>query len=186
MFLDQFPIRVSGERIVAFDWHQVSDAFRFNSRSCERLSDQYVLPDGVLQSFREVADAKRDGDLVIVLSHIHQSQYNGDQLLWAVYINQLPIDLVVITKERCGVAGKLYALGALSPYSTECCLVDDNIEIALEFAAFNEHFPSESRLEFFHVRVPKKPTCEETGFPSAWNVQGHLAGIRDFLNRGRH
>ena len=73
-------------------------------------------------------------------------------------------------------------LGALSPYSTECCLVDDNIEIALEFAAFNEHFGSNSRLEFFHGRVPKKPTCEETGFPY---VQGHLAGIREFLNRGR-
>ena len=78
--VSQFPIRLPGERIVAFDWHQVSDTFRFNSRSCERLSDQYILPDGVLGAFREVANAKREGDLVIVLSHIHQSQYNRDQL----------------------------------------------------------------------------------------------------------
>lgn len=134
MFL--FPIRVSGERIVAIDWHQVSDTFRFNSRSFERLSDQYVLPDGVLQSFREVANAKRDGDLVIVLSHIHELRYNRDQLLWAVYINQLPIDLIVITKSGVGCR-EVVCVGALSPYSTECCLVDDNIEIALEFAAFN-------------------------------------------------
>ena len=91
----------------------------------------------------------------------------------------------MITKERCGVAGKLFALGALSPYSTTCCLVDDNIEIALEFAAFNERYRDITNLEFFHVRVPRKPTCEETGFPSAWNVQGHLAGIRCFLSRGR-
>ena len=89
----------------------MSDTFRFNSRSCERLSERYVLPDGVLQSFREVANAERDGDLVIVLSHIHQSQYNRDQLLWAVYINQLPIDLIVITKERCGVAGEVVRAG---------------------------------------------------------------------------
>ena len=109
-----------------------------------------MLPKGILQSFREVANAKREGDLVIVLSHIHQSQYNRDQLLWAVHVNQLPIDLVVITKERCGPAGKLYALGALNPLSTQCCLVDDNIEIALEFAAFNEKFGRQrSSLKFF-------------------------------------
>ena len=169
---------------MAIDWHQVSDSFRVNFRVCQRLTEDYVLPDGILQSFREVANAKREGDLVIVLSHIHQSQYNRDQLLWAVHVNQLPIDLVVITKERCGPAGKLYALGALNPLSTQCCLVDDNIEIALEFAAFNERFGRQrSDLKFFHVKVPRKPACED--FPSEWNLREHLAGIKDFLNRGR-
>jgi len=33
--------------------------------------------------------------------------------------------------------------------------MDDNIEIALEFAAFNERFGSGSHLNFFHVKVVK-------------------------------
>ena len=99
----------------------------------------------------------------------------------------MPIDLGVITKERCAVAGKLFALNQSSFDDVLCVAwcMDDNIEIALEFARFNERYRDFTTLEFFHVRVPRKPTCEKTGFPSAWNVQGHLAGIRNFLSRGR-
>ena len=62
--------------------------------------------------------------------------------------------------------------------------MDDNIEIALEFTAFNERFGRQrSDLRFFHVKVPRKPACED--FPSEWDLQEHLAGIKDFLNRGR-
>ncbi|MCV6611489.1 MAG: hypothetical protein OIF55_12020, partial [Amphritea sp.] len=106
---------------------------------------------------------KRPGDLLVVISHIHESQYNKDQLLWTIFQNQPAIDLVIITKERCGVAGKLYAVGALSPWSTTCCLIDGSLEIALEFARFNQYC-KQSCLEFFHIRVPRKPTAEETGF----------------------
>ena len=182
--VDHFPIRTGGERICAVDWHQVSDSFRTGARYCERLSDQYILPRGVVRAFEELASAKRDGDLIIILSHIHQSEFNKNQLLWSVFVNKLPVDLVVVTKERCGPAGKLFALGALNPYSTENCLVDDNIEIALEFAAFIERFgPHRSKLKFFHVKVPRKPICHD--FPSEWNIGLHVDAIKNFLNQGR-
>ena len=48
--ITEYPIRLAGERIVAFDWHQVSDTFRFNSRSCDRIGDRYELPRGVSQA----------------------------------------------------------------------------------------------------------------------------------------
>lgn len=110
---------------MVFDWHQVFDTFRFNFRSFERLSDWYLSPDGVLQSFREVANAKRDGELWSIFSHIQQAQYNRDQLLWAVYINQLPINLIVIMKHRYGIAGKLYAFDALSAFTSNVGLTAD-------------------------------------------------------------
>ena len=91
---------------------------------------------------------------------------------------------MVVTKERCGPAGKLFALGALNPYSTENCLVDGNIEIALEFAAFIERFGSHrSKLRFFHVKVPRKPICHD--FPSEWNIGLHVEAIKNFLNQDR-
>ena len=101
--------------MVAFDWHQVSDTFRHNAGSCDRIGDRYELPKGVLGAWSAVDSWKRPGDLLVIISHIHESQYNKDQLLWTIYQNQPKVDLVIITKERCGVAGKLYALGALSP-----------------------------------------------------------------------
>ncbi len=179
--VNHFPIRIGGERICAVDWHQVSDSFRTGARYCERLSDQYILPRGVVRAFEELASAKRDGDLLIILSHIHQSDFNKDQLLWSVFTNQLPVDLVVITKERCGPAGKLFALGAWNPYSTANCLVDDNLEIALEFSAFIERFGSRSQLRFYHIKVPKKPRCQD--FPSEWNIGLHVDSIKRFLRR---
>ena len=182
--ITEYPIRLAGERIVAFDWHQVSDTFRFNSRSCDRIGDRYELPRGVSQAYQSVDSWKRPGDLRIILSHINNSRHNKEQLLWTIFQNQPAVDLVVITSERCGISGKLYALGALSPYSTTCCLIDDNPEVAHEFHRFNQYY-KKSNLEFFHIRVPRKPSVEETGFDSAWNVEQHLPKIREFLERGR-
>ena len=182
--VDHFPIRLGGERICAVDWHQVSDSFRTGARRCDRLNDQYILPQGVVRAFEELARAKRDGDIIIILSHIHQSEFNKNQLLWSVFVNKLPVDLVVVTRERCGPAGKLFALGALNPYSTANCLIDDNAEIALEFSAFIERFGSHRcQLKFFHVKVPKKPICHD--FPSEWNIGLHVDAIKRFLNQGR-
>ena len=90
----------------------------------------------------------------------------------------------MVTRERCGPAGKLFALGALNPYSTANCLIDDNAEIALEFSAFIERFGSHRcQLKFFHVKVPKKPICHD--FPSEWNIGLHVDAIKRFLNQGR-
>ena len=185
--VNEFPVRLAGERIVAVDWHQVSDVFRFNSKSCERIGPQYELPRGVSRAYSAINNWKRPGDLLIILSHINNSQFNKEQLLWTIFCNPAAIeaiDLVVVTRERCGVSGKLYALGALSPLSTTCSLIDDNLEVAHEFSRFNQ-FCKQSCLELFHIRVPRKPSAEETGFESAWNIEEHLPRVRQFLERGR-
>ena len=152
---------------MAFDWHQVSDTFRFTCCRTEFCKHSGRWPTLSVTEIWSLFCPIFTSRVTIGISYSGQCTSIS-----------FPIDLVVITKERCGVAGKLYALGALSPYSTTCCLVDGNIEVALEFARFNAYF-SQSCLEFYHIRVPRKPTCEETGFPSAWNVQQHLPKIRE-------
>ena len=190
--INEYPIRLAGERIVAFDWHQVSDTFRFNSRSCERIGDRYELPRGVSQAYQSVDSWKRPGDLLIILSHINNSRYNKEQLLWTIFQNQPAVDLVVITSERCGVSGKLYALGALAPYSTTCCLIDDNPEVAHEFHRFNQYTTRRAILssfisKFLANRQLRRQDLIQLGtlesicrrFASSWN--GHVEG-RDTIS----
>ena len=74
--INSFPIRSGTERVVAVDWHQVTDTCRFGERSAARISEEYRLPDRVLQFYRQVAAIKQPGDLLVVCSHIHQSEYN--------------------------------------------------------------------------------------------------------------
>ena len=124
--ITEYPVRLVGERIIAIDWHQVSDVYRHNSKSCERIGERYELPRGVARAYSAINSWKRPGDLLVILSHINNSQFNKEQLLWTIFCNQPAIDLVIITQELCGVSGKLYALGALSPY---CCLIDDTADL---------------------------------------------------------
>ena len=59
-----FPIRAETERIVAVDWHQVTDTCRLGERSVTRVSEDYRLPDRVLHFYQQVAAAKGPGDLL--------------------------------------------------------------------------------------------------------------------------
>lgn len=59
-------------------------------------------------------------------------------------------------KDRYGVAGKLNAFGALSAFTSNLGLTND--------------------WSFFLVRMPNKPTGQETGFPYLWNIQGYFTG----------
>ena len=42
---------------------------------------QFILPNSVIQTFQEIADWKRPGDFLIILSHIHQSEYTRGSYL---------------------------------------------------------------------------------------------------------
>lgn len=77
--INSFPIRSGTERVVAVDWHQVTDTCRFGERSAARISEEYRLPDRVLQFYRQVAATKQPGDLLVVCSHIHQSECLSDR-----------------------------------------------------------------------------------------------------------
>ena len=178
--INSFPIRSGTERVVAVDWHQVTDTCRFGERSAARISEEYRLPDRVLQFYRQVAATKQPGDLLVVCSHIHQSEYNLNNLLWAVQVNNLPIDIVIVTAERIGRAGKLFTLAALTPYSSKVLLLDDNYEISQEWLAHRERFVD---IRFCHIKVPRKPRVSD--WPSAWNVLDHWDEVRGFLTEGR-
>ena len=178
--INSFPIRSGTERVVAVDWHQVTDTCRFGERSAARISEEYRLPDRVLQFYRQVAAIKQPGDLLVVCSHIHQSEYNLNNLLWAVQVNNLPIDIVIVTAERIGRAGTLFTLAALTPYSSKVLLLDDNYEISQEWLAHRERFVD---IRFCHIKVPRKPKVSD--WPSAWNVLDHWDEVRGFLTEGR-
>ena len=164
--ISSFPIRSRTERVVAIDWHQVTDTFRFGERSVARVSNDYKLPEGVLEFYREVSAAKRPGDVFVICSHIWKSQTNLDNLLWTVKENNLPVDLVIVTSERTGKEGKLHTLAALTPFNTRLLLLDDNSEI-----------------KFLHIRVPRKPRVSD--WPEAWNVLEHVGRAREFLSVDR-
>ena len=155
--ISSFPIRSGTERVVAIDWHQVTDTFRFGERSVARVSNDYKLPEGVLEFYREVSAAKRPGDVLVICSHIwkSQSQTNLDNLMWTVKENNLPVDLVIVTSEQTGKEGKLH--------NTRLLLLDDNSEI-----------------KFLHIRVPRKPRVSD--WPEAWNVLEHVGRAREFLS----
>jgi hypothetical protein len=61
---------------------------------------------------------------VVLVSHIHNSQDNLQNLLNCVETSQTFFDLIAITTERVGVSGKLATLKALAPGGLEadfCC-----------------------------------------------------------------
>ena len=72
--INSFPIRSGTERVIAVDWHQVTDTCRFGERSAARISEEYRLPDRVLQFYRQVAAIKQPGDLLVACVQSHSSK----------------------------------------------------------------------------------------------------------------
>ena len=60
--------------MIAVDWHQVTDTCRFGERSAARISEEYRLPDRVLQFYRQVAAIKQPGDLLVACVQSHSSK----------------------------------------------------------------------------------------------------------------
>ena len=111
--LSRIPV-VSDGKIVAFDWHQVTDTYRASRFNAFRTNwDTADLLQLVLDVFHQTAHRCRQFDKVIILSHIERSESNLEFLLRSTRVNRLPVDLVFVTQTRTVAGGKAAVLQAL-------------------------------------------------------------------------
>ena len=111
--LSSIPVVLNG-KIVAFDWHQVTDicpVSRFNAFRADW--DTAELPQSVLDVYHQTALSCGQFDKVIILSHIERSESNLEFLLRSTRVNRLPVDLVFVTQTRTVAGGKAAVLQAL-------------------------------------------------------------------------
>ena len=85
---------VSG-RVVAIDWHQVTDTYRESRFKAFRADwETGELPQSVLDVYHQAAHKCGQFDKVIILSRIEKSEKNLAFLLKSTRVNRLPVDLV--------------------------------------------------------------------------------------------
>ena len=111
--LSSIPVLSEG-KIVAFDWHQVTDTYRASRFKAFRAHwDTTELPQSVIDIYQQTAHSCGHFDKVIILSHIERSEKNLEFLLRSTQVNHLPVSLVFVTETRTGAGGKAAVLQAL-------------------------------------------------------------------------
>ena len=132
--LSRIPV-VSDGKIVAFDWHQVTDTYRASRFNAFRTNwDTADLLQFVLDVFHQTAHRCGQFDKVIILSHIERSESNLEFLLRSTRVNRLPVDLVFVTQTRTVAGGKAAVLQALlgKRNIARSVLLDDNLQVCSE------------------------------------------------------
>ena len=105
-------------RVVAVDWHQVTDTWRLNRRDASRADEETAdLPKQVLEFYRVVRSYLRPQDKIVILSHIERSGRNKRFLLRAVNHCQLPVDLVFDHPESRGERWKICGVASVAGLS---------------------------------------------------------------------
>ena len=164
-------------RVIAVDWHQVTDTWRLNRREAARADQNTAsLPRQVLEFYRVVREHLKRQDRLVILSHIERSEGNRRFLLESVEHCQLPVDLVLITQYRTGNGGKAAVLQALlgEQNISRACILDDNLQVLTEV--------KESSGLALHIKTHRRETWNGR---TEWNISSHWPCVRLFLvNRG--
>ena len=164
-------------RVIAVDWHQVTDTWRLNRREASRADQNTgALPRQVIEFYSVVREHLKRQDRLVILSHIERSERNRRFLLESVEHCQLPVDLVLITQNRTGNGGKAAVLQALlgEQNISRACILDDNLQVLTEI--------KESSGLALHVKTHRRETWDGR---SEWNISSHWQYVRLFLvNRG--
>ena len=160
-------------RVIAIDWHQVSDTWRLNRREAAR-ADQHTgaLPRQVVEFYNVVKENLQSQDRLIVLSHIERSERNRNFLLHSVEYCGLPVDLVVITSSRTGLGGKAAVLQALLGQREigRSCILDDNLQVLTEV--------KELGGLALHIKTQRRETWSGR---SEWNISAQWPFVKVFL-----
>ena len=96
---------------------------------------------------------------ILIVSHIHESVVNEQNLVTAVQHSRLPVDCVFITTERTGELGKLRTLKSVT--DGQIIISDDHPGILAEF--------QESSQIALQARKPRQPQVLGWEF-SMWSV----------------
>ena len=160
-------------RVIAIDWHQVSDTWRLNRREAAR-ADQHTgaLPRQVIEFYNVVKQNLQRQDRLIILSHIERSERNRNFLLKSVEHCGLPVDLVVITSSRTGLGGKAAVLQALLGQREigRACILDDNLQVLTEI--------KELGGLTLHIKTQRRETWAGR---SEWNISAQWPFVKVFL-----
>ena len=160
-------------RLIAIDWHQVSDTWRLNRREAAR-ADQHTgaLPRQVIEFYNVVKENLQSQDRLIILSHIERSERNRNFLLQSVEHCGLPVDLVVITSSRTGLGGKAAVLQALLGQKEigRSCILDDNLQVLTEV--------KELGGLALHIKTQRR---ESWAGRSEWNISAQWPFVKVFL-----
>ena len=147
--------------LIALDYHQVLHIDRGVKPPVE-VDEFGNLPPRHIQTVKHlrsvIEELKADVKIVIV-SHIESSSRNERNLLTAVQQSLLPVDLVIVTRQRVGNQGKLAALKALT--TSQFILADDNPSILQEI--------QEARQIALQIRKPKQRAILEWDFVT-WSL----------------
>ena len=100
---------------------------------------------------------------LVIVSHIHDSVVNEQNLVTAVQYSQLPVGSVFITTTRTGVLGKLSTLKSVT--DGQIIISDDHPGILAEF--------QENSQISIQVRKPRQPQVLGWEF-STWSVSEPL------------
>ena len=160
-------------RVIAIDWHQVSDTWRLNRREAAR-ADQHTgaLPRQVIEFYNVVKQNLQRQDRLIILSHIERSERNRNFLLKSAEHCGLPVDLVVITSSRTGLGGKAAVLQALLGQREigRACILDDNLQVLTEV--------KELGGLALHIKTQRRETWVGR---SEWNISAQWPFVKVFL-----
>ena len=160
-------------RVIAIDWHQVSDTWRLNRREAARADqDTGALPRQVIEFYNVVKQNLQSQDRLIILSHIERSERNRNFLLKSVEHCGLPVDLVVITSSRTGLGGKAAVLQALLGQRGigRACILDDNLQVLTEV--------KELGGLALHIKTQRRETWAGR---SEWNISAQWPFVKVFL-----
>ena len=160
-------------RVIAIDWHQVSDTWRLNRREAARADqDTGALPRQVIEFYNVVKQNLQSQDRLIILSHIERSERNRNFLLKSVEHCGLPVDLLVITSSRTGLGGKAAVLQALLGQRGigRACILDDNLQVLTEV--------KELGGLTLHIKTQRRETWAGR---SEWNISAQWPFVKVFL-----
>ena len=129
--LPESIVAVAQGRLIAIDWHQVTDVCRYSGRRHVQATDNGQIPADVATFYNKVNRRLCAGDCQIVLSHIERSADNLQRVLRGVRQSRLPVSYVFVTERRSGIGGKTeVAQNLLHSLNLQgrACLFDDNLE----------------------------------------------------------
>ena len=161
-------------RVIAIDWHQVSDTWRLNRREAARADqDTGALPRQVIEFYNVVKQNLQSQDRLIILSHIERSERNRNFLLKSVEHCGLPVDLVVITSSRTGLGGKAAVPQALLGQRGigRACILDDNLQVLTEV--------KELGGLTLHIKTQRRETWAGR---SEWNISAQWPFVKVFFD----
>ena len=106
IWLEEVPVIHRQGKLIAVDWHQVSDVCIYSGRRHIQAADNGQVPADVATFYQKVNRRLRSGDLLVIISHIERSEDNLRRVLRGVRQSRLPASFVFITERRAGVGGK--------------------------------------------------------------------------------